>query len=53
MTKTTPTGVEVKLCGLCGREHAVTQKHCTACGRSSLFIHPDNDHCLRCGWPDA
>lgn len=44
---TTPTGIPIRLCELYSIEHPITRKHCTRCGRPSLFINAD-DLCLLC-----
>lgn len=36
---TTPTGIEIRLCDVCGRTHPVTREHCAECGIASLFSH--------------
>lgn len=39
---TTPTGVPVRDCETCGRQHPVTRTHCPTCGLATLFGH-DHD----------
>lgn len=47
MTPTTPTGVPITHCKQCGHEHPTTRRHCTKCGRPSLFIRPTGV-CIHC-----
>lgn len=49
MTRTTPAGIEIRLCGRCGYEHPVTRRHCITCDCPSLFIDPDTNLCVQCG----
>lgn len=44
---TTPTGIPIRLCSVCGVTHPITRRHCTKCGRPSLFIKPDGV-CIHC-----
>jgi ribosomal protein S14 len=46
--RTTATGVPIRPCAECGREHPITYAHCIACGRASAFIDPDG-LCVPCG----
>lgn len=50
--KTTPTGIEIRLCRLCGYEHPVTRKHCVTCQHPSLFIR-DDGICVGCDQYDG
>jgi len=37
---TTPTGIPVTVCGLCGHRHPVTRTHCGTCGLAHVFPCP-------------
>lgn len=39
---TTPTGVPIRDCNECGHRHPITRKHCTICGRATLFCHQED-----------
>lgn len=45
--RTTPSGIPIRPCLQCGGTHPITRRHCTRCGRASLFIRPDGA-CLHC-----
>ena len=47
--KTTPTGIPIELCRLCGYEHPVTRKHCVTCDCPTLFLDPETGLCVQCG----
>lgn len=38
---TTPTGIPIRDCDTCGYRHPITRKHCTICGRATLFCHQE------------
>lgn len=44
--KSTPTGIPVRRCETCRREHPVNRKHCVECGVPSIFHGPDG-RCLK------
>lgn len=43
----TPTGIPVFRCDLCGVTHTATMRHCRKCGQPSHFITPAG-WCLPC-----
>lgn len=47
-TPTTPTGVPIIRCDVCGVPHPVWRRHCAECGRASAFINPAG-YCLTHG----
>lgn len=49
MTTTTPIGVPIVDCALCGHRHPATRTHCPICGLATLFGH-EHDVCT-CGAP--
>ena len=39
VTRTTPSGVPIMLCSVCGGTHPITRTHCPICGIPSSFPH--------------
>lgn len=50
---TTPTGIEIAHCDICGLSHPVTRRHCAWCKAPSLFLAPDTGLCNVCRKIDA
>lgn len=50
--RTTPTGIPIRLCTVCGKDHPITRRHCGKCGAASIFIGEDGV-CIHCKGRDG
>lgn len=44
----TQTGIPIIHCDTCRLYHPQGRRHCTVCGKPTLFINPNTGDCLKC-----